>query len=144
MFIHAYISSQPFYPNLFVSSGGQTAPDSEEGQQQQQRQLALLSSPADLEMESAADLDRHSNRLRLQESRPKFLTIEVLSSKSKVSVTVDGTTVSTRSADHCCQLAFFNARFHKTDIFQKRLAKIFSFIYRLALKFYRLYLLFGI
>ncbi len=23
---------------------------------------------------------------------------------------------------HCCQLAFFNARFHKTGIFQKRLA----------------------
>ena len=29
-----------------------------------------------------------------QESVPKFLTIEVLSSKSKASVTVDGTTVS--------------------------------------------------
>ncbi len=38
--------------------------------------------------------------------------------------------------DHCCQLAFFNARFHKTGIFQKRLAlKFFNFIYCLALKF---------
>ncbi len=50
-----------------------------------------------------------------------------------------------KGGDHCCQLAFFNARFHKTGIFQKRLAlKIFYFIYCLALKFYLLYLLFGI
>jgi hypothetical protein len=32
--------------------------------------------------------------LRLQESQPKSLAIEVLSSQSKVSVSVDGTTVS--------------------------------------------------
>ena len=30
----------------------------------------------------------------LQESRPKSLSVEVLSSRNKVSVTVDGTTVS--------------------------------------------------
>ena len=33
------------------------------------------------------------NNLRLQESQPKSLAIEVSSSQSKVSVTVDGTTV---------------------------------------------------
>ncbi len=47
-----------------------------------------------------------------------------------------------RDACHCCQLAFFSARFHKTGIFQKRLAlENLNFIYCLALKFY---LLFGI
>jgi hypothetical protein len=34
------------------------------------------------------------NNLRLQESQPKSLAIEVVSSQSKVSVSVDGTTVS--------------------------------------------------
>jgi hypothetical protein len=34
------------------------------------------------------------NSLRLQESQPKSLAIEVVSSQSKVSVSVDGTTVS--------------------------------------------------
>ena len=34
------------------------------------------------------------NSLRLQESKPKSLTIEVLSSQSKVAITVDGATVS--------------------------------------------------
>ena len=34
------------------------------------------------------------NSLRLQESQPKSLAIEVMSSQSKVSVSVDGTTVS--------------------------------------------------
>jgi hypothetical protein len=34
------------------------------------------------------------NSLRLQESQPKSLAIEVLSSQSKVSVSIDGTTVS--------------------------------------------------
>jgi hypothetical protein len=34
------------------------------------------------------------NSLRLQESQPKSLGIEVVSSQSKVSVSVDGTTVS--------------------------------------------------
>jgi len=36
------------------------------------------------------------NNLRLQESQPKSLAIEVSSSQSKVSVTVDGTTVRHR------------------------------------------------
>ena len=34
------------------------------------------------------------NNLKLQESQPKSLAIEVVSSQSKVSVSVDGTTVS--------------------------------------------------
>ncbi len=39
---------------------------------------------------------RRSNQLKLQElSKPKFLTVEVLSSRKKASVTVDGTTVGT-------------------------------------------------
>lgn len=38
--------------------------------------------------------NRRSNQLKLQQNLPKFLTIEVLSSQKKVSVTVDGTTVS--------------------------------------------------
>ncbi len=42
--------------------------------------------------------------------------------------------VTASSRQHCCQLAFFNARFHTTSIFQKRL----------ALKFFKFYLLFGI
>ncbi|XP_040578926.1 protein O-linked-mannose beta-1,2-N-acetylglucosaminyltransferase 1 [Lepeophtheirus salmonis] len=37
--------------------------------------------------------NRRSNQLKLQENTEKFVTIEVLSSKSKVSVTVDGTRV---------------------------------------------------
>ena len=37
---------------------------------------------------------RRSNQLRLQANVPKFLTIEVLSSQKRVTVTVDGTTVS--------------------------------------------------
>ena len=37
---------------------------------------------------------RRSNQLKLQESVAKFLTIDVVSSKSKAAVTVDGTTVS--------------------------------------------------
>jgi hypothetical protein len=37
------------------------------------------------------------NNLRLQESQPKSLAIEVVSSQSKVSVSVDGTTVSHRN-----------------------------------------------
>ena len=36
---------------------------------------------------------RRSNQLKLQESRPKFLTVEVLSSQKSATVTVDGTTV---------------------------------------------------
>lgn len=38
--------------------------------------------------------DPRPNSLRLQESLPKALKLEVLSSQSKVSVNVDGTTVS--------------------------------------------------
>ncbi len=46
-------------------------------------------------------------------------------------------TTTASTTGHCGQLAFFNARFHKTGIFKKRLAlKIFNFIYCLALKFY--------
>ena len=42
-------------------------------------------------------------------------------------------------------MAFFNARFHKFGIFEKRLAlKILEFIYCLALSFEISYLLFGI
>jgi hypothetical protein len=40
------------------------------------------------------DGESRRNSLRLQESQPKSLAIEVLSSQSKVSVSVDGTTVS--------------------------------------------------
>jgi len=40
------------------------------------------------------DADSRRNNFRLQESQPKALAIEVLSSQSKVSVTVDGATVS--------------------------------------------------
>jgi hypothetical protein len=42
----------------------------------------------------AVDADSRRNNFRLQESQPKALAIEVLSSQSKVSVTVDGATVS--------------------------------------------------
>ena len=38
--------------------------------------------------------EKRYNSFRLQESLPKTLTVEVLSSQSKVSVSVDGTTVS--------------------------------------------------
>jgi hypothetical protein len=41
------------------------------------------------------------NSLRLQESQPKSLGIEVVSSQSKVSVSVDGTTVSRHTAAAC-------------------------------------------
>jgi len=34
-----------------------------------------------------------SNQLKLQENTPKFLTVEVISSKAKASVTIDGTTI---------------------------------------------------
>jgi len=34
-----------------------------------------------------------SNQLKLQENTPKFLSVEVISSKAKTSVTVDGTTI---------------------------------------------------
>jgi len=34
-----------------------------------------------------------SNQLKLQENMPKFLTVEVISSKAKASVTIDGTTI---------------------------------------------------
>ena len=57
------------------------------GQQQQQQQHRPLNQPDDQH-------PRRSNQLKLQESAPKFLTIEVLSSKDKATVTVDGVTVS--------------------------------------------------
>ena len=37
--------------------------------------------------------NHRSNQLKLQENMPKFLTVEVVSSKVKASVTIDGTTV---------------------------------------------------
>lgn len=47
--------------------------------------------------EELVDGKNRRNNLRLQESQPKSLAIEVVSSQSKVSVSVDGTTVSRRS-----------------------------------------------
>jgi hypothetical protein len=40
------------------------------------------------------DGESRRNSLRLQESRPKSLAVEVVSSQSRVAVSVDGTTVS--------------------------------------------------
>ena len=59
--------------------------------------------PASIDISIRSDIDpgsdrltksRRSNQLKLQESVPKFLTVEVVSSKTKASITVDGTTVS--------------------------------------------------
>jgi hypothetical protein len=44
--------------------------------------------------EELIDGDSRRNSLRLQESQPKSLAIEVVSSQSRVAVSVDGTTVS--------------------------------------------------
>ena len=44
--------------------------------------------------EELIDGESRRNSLRLQESQPKSLAIEVVSSQSRVAVSVDGTTVS--------------------------------------------------
>ena len=47
------------------------------------------------------------NQLKLQEfSKPKSISIEVLSSKSKVSVNIDGTTVSTNNSNKKCMFLY--------------------------------------
>ena len=49
---------------------------------------------ADITQQTMPQTHQRSNQLKLQENKPKFLTVEVISSKTKASVTIDGTTVS--------------------------------------------------
>ena len=48
----------------------------------------------DISQQTMPQTHQRSNQLKLQENKPKFLTVEVISSKTKASVTIDGTTVS--------------------------------------------------
>ena len=54
-----------------------------------------LSDTVDITQQTLPQTHQRSNQLKLQENKPKFLTVEVISSKTKASVTIDGTTVST-------------------------------------------------
>ena len=49
---------------------------------------------SDISQQTMPQTHQRSNQLKLQENKPKFLTVEVISSKTKASVTIDGTTVS--------------------------------------------------
>ena len=49
---------------------------------------------SDISLQTMPQTHQRSNQLKLQENKPKFLTVEVISSKTKASVTIDGTTVS--------------------------------------------------
>lgn len=56
--------------------------------------LSSLGGGLESELQTLLPQSHHrSNQLKLQESTPKFLTVEVISSKAKASVTIDGTTV---------------------------------------------------
>ena len=53
-----------------------------------------MSDTVDITQQTLPQTHQRSNQLKLQENKPKFLTVEVISSKTKASVTIDGTTVS--------------------------------------------------
>lgn len=48
------------------------------------------------QQQQQAPTNRRSNQLKLQENTPKFLTLEVVSSRKRVAVSVDGNTVRER------------------------------------------------
>jgi len=48
---------------------------------------------SDISQQTMPQTHQRSNQLKLQENKPKFLTVEVISSKTKASVTIDGTTI---------------------------------------------------
>ena len=89
-------------------------------------------------MEPKSHVRRFSNGLKLQESSPKSLSVEVLSSRNKVSVAIDGTTVRT------------TAPWQKTPFFRwekaikhigKKVTKNFGFLIKWFTSFFVFYAL---